>query len=204
MLDDKNRMKWILISLFSHKVLLVLDGTRVTEKCTTVLDTCIDNYANCNGSICDCIHDFTWNGSFCGKMLCVLFLLKPFFLQTISFLQSEISTCNSSVWYCKKVKMTKRCMSHEIYIHFYAVGPDLCDPCSPSPLSCEGGLVCGLESYRCECPPGQVQIGDNCCKYLFMDIIFLHFIHISILFWWSFRLDDCCFKIKTDVLAKFC
>lgn len=87
-----------------------------------------------------------------------------------------------------------------IYIHFYLVGPDLCDPCSPSPLSCEGGLVCSQESYRCECPPGQVQIGDNCCKYLYMNIVTILYYIIQE----GFDLDDCSLKFETDVLAENC
>jgi hypothetical protein len=31
------------------------------------LTTCVDCYAFCNGSICDCVDGFTWNGTLCGK-----------------------------------------------------------------------------------------------------------------------------------------
>lgn len=45
-----------------------LDGTRVTDSCTTVTDTCIDDNAGCNGTVCDCLPDFAWNGSICSKV----------------------------------------------------------------------------------------------------------------------------------------
>lgn len=49
------------------QVFFSLDGTHVTDPCTTVIDTCVDNYAECNGTICDCISGFIWNGTICGK-----------------------------------------------------------------------------------------------------------------------------------------
>lgn len=45
------------------------------------------------------------------------------------------------------------------------VGSDLCDPCDPSASSCTSPLVCSSDTNRCECPSGQVQIGDGCCKF---------------------------------------
>lgn len=45
------------------------------------------------------------------------------------------------------------------------VGSDLCDPCDPSASSCTSPLVCSSDTNRCECPSGQVQIGDECCKF---------------------------------------
>lgn len=39
----------------------------MTEACTLDLPTCIDDYAECNGTVCTCISGFIWNGSVCGK-----------------------------------------------------------------------------------------------------------------------------------------
>lgn len=47
------------------KLTFFSDGTRVTEPCTSSLDTCVDSYADCNGTICDCMSGFTWNGALC-------------------------------------------------------------------------------------------------------------------------------------------
>ena len=47
---------------------LLTDGTDVGDPCTTDLDTCIDNYAHCNGTICDCMPGYAWNGSLCGNV----------------------------------------------------------------------------------------------------------------------------------------
>lgn len=52
---------------------LYSDGTRVTEPCTNTLDTCVDDNAGCNGTVCDCNAYFTWNGTICGR-----FSLKTF------------------------------------------------------------------------------------------------------------------------------
>lgn len=41
-------------------------GTRVNEVCTQILETCIDDNAECNSSnICDCKEGFEWNGVKC-------------------------------------------------------------------------------------------------------------------------------------------
>jgi hypothetical protein len=54
----------------------------------------------------------------------------------------------------------------QLYIcNDFAVGTELCDPCDPDEDICDGELVCSSDTYRCECPTGQVQIGDDCCKY---------------------------------------
>lgn len=45
-----------------------VDGTRVTERCLQRLDTCVDNWAVCNGTVCVCVEGFTWTGTICGKM----------------------------------------------------------------------------------------------------------------------------------------
>jgi hypothetical protein len=42
-------------------------GTHVTDICSSVVDTCIDDHAECNGTICNCIDMFKWNGTQCGK-----------------------------------------------------------------------------------------------------------------------------------------
>ena len=47
--------------------ILISDGTRVGDSCTTSLDTCIDDNAGCNGTVCDCLPGFTYNGSICSK-----------------------------------------------------------------------------------------------------------------------------------------
>jgi hypothetical protein len=49
----------------------------------------------------------------------------------------------------------------------FAVGPNLCDPCSQSTPSCTAPLLCSTTTNRCECQSGYVQIGNNCCKYKF-------------------------------------
>ena len=43
------------------------DGTRVKEVCLASLDTCTDDNAGCNGTVCDCNEDFIWNGTVCSK-----------------------------------------------------------------------------------------------------------------------------------------
>lgn len=43
------------------------DGTRVGDRCTNVVDTCIDDNAGCNGTVCVCDAGFTWNGTLCGN-----------------------------------------------------------------------------------------------------------------------------------------
>ena len=48
--------------------LVVSDGTKVTESCLSILDTCTDDFAACNGTVCDCIEGYTYNGSICGKI----------------------------------------------------------------------------------------------------------------------------------------
>ena len=42
-------------------------GTRIGESCTTSVDTCVDDKAVCNGTVCDCMQGFQSNGSICGK-----------------------------------------------------------------------------------------------------------------------------------------
>lgn len=44
------------------------------------------------------------------------------------------------------------------------VGAGLCDPCDNLTQLCAPPLECSLDTYRCECPSDQVQIGDQCCK----------------------------------------
>lgn len=46
----------------------VIDGTRVDDSCTTLHDTCIDDYAECSAGTCTCISGFTWNGLICGNV----------------------------------------------------------------------------------------------------------------------------------------
>lgn len=61
-----------------------------------------------------------------------------------------------------------------------AVGQQLCDPCDSSTLSCDSDLVCSTDTYRCECPPGYVQIGNTCCNYHFFSCL-------SMLFFFLFK-----------------
>ena len=46
---------------------LFSDGTRVTEACTSTLNTCVDSFAVCNGTVCDCMSGYYWNGTHCSK-----------------------------------------------------------------------------------------------------------------------------------------
>lgn len=55
-------------ALFCIKTISFQDGTHVTEPCTSNPDTCTDSNANCNGTVCDCISGFAWNGSLCGNI----------------------------------------------------------------------------------------------------------------------------------------
>jgi hypothetical protein len=44
-----------------------LDGTDIGDACRPNLDTCIDDNAECNGTVCDCKAGFNHNGTICGK-----------------------------------------------------------------------------------------------------------------------------------------
>jgi hypothetical protein len=46
----------------------------------------------------------------------------------------------------------------------FSDGQLLCDSCDPMSSTCDSSLVCNANTYRCECPPDEVQIGDDCCK----------------------------------------
>ena len=46
----------------------VTDGTHVGDKCTQFIDTCIDDYAVCNGTVCGCLSGYQWNGTRCSKI----------------------------------------------------------------------------------------------------------------------------------------
>ncbi|XP_053406285.1 neurogenic locus notch homolog protein 1-like [Mercenaria mercenaria] len=124
-------------------------GTRVTEACTTALDTCIDDDAGCNGTVCDCLEDFVWNGSICiGNYLC-----DPCDPSTTSCDSNLV--CNPNTYRCE-------CPTDQVQIGDECFGISLCDPCDPSTPSCDTSLVCNPNTYRCECPTDQVQIGDEC------------------------------------------
>ena len=47
--------------------IIILDGTRVTEDCTNTVNTCVDDNAECNGTVCTCLSGYIWNGSICGN-----------------------------------------------------------------------------------------------------------------------------------------
>ncbi|XP_053405040.1 neurogenic locus notch homolog protein 1-like [Mercenaria mercenaria] len=167
-------------------------GTRVTEPCTTSPNTCIDDYATCNGTICDCIPPFVWNGSICvGEDPC-----DP--CDPSSDTCSGSFVCSSSTYRCEcpldQVRIgddcygtlvTEPCTSAlDTCVDKYAacngticdcipgfvwngskcLGPDICDPCDLAISSCDPSLVCNPDTYRCECPTDQVQIMDTCCK----------------------------------------
>ena len=51
-----------------------IDGTIVGQTCTSGLDTCAQNNARCNGTICDCVEGFTYNGTACGILSLFLIL----------------------------------------------------------------------------------------------------------------------------------
>lgn len=70
-----------------------------------------------------------------------------------------------------EIKKNHTLSQYYFYYNFTAVGSKLCDPCDSSTLSCESELVCSSDTYVCECPPGQVQIGDFCCKKIIVFII---------------------------------
>ena len=42
-------------------------GRFVGNDCTTNRDTCTDDNAGCNGTICDCNDGFLWDGMICGN-----------------------------------------------------------------------------------------------------------------------------------------
>ena len=44
----------------------VSDGTRVSEVCTVLQDTCTDDNAECLAGLCACLPGYTWNGLICG------------------------------------------------------------------------------------------------------------------------------------------
>lgn len=55
--------------MYSTKTSHILDGTRVTDRCTNAADTCIDCHASCNGTVCDCDDGYSWNGTHCGILI---------------------------------------------------------------------------------------------------------------------------------------
>ncbi|XP_060560578.1 fibropellin-1-like [Ruditapes philippinarum] len=165
-------------------------GTRVGEPCTTTPDTCIDDNAGCNGTVCDCLQGYKFNGTFCvGQHLCDLCDSATLLCDSNLVCSSETykcecptdevqigddcygtrvgeacttvtDTCTDDNAECNGTVCT--CVTGFIWNGSLCVGPGLCDPCDPATPSCGSGLVCSGTTYRCECPSDEVQITDGC------------------------------------------
>mgnify|MGYP001575875583 CR=1 FL=1 len=98
---ETNYLCCFLLTLFSNHV---SDGTRVTEACTTVLNTCTDCHAFCNGTVCDCEEGFYWNGTHCGILIYTLYL--------------------KANWNILKKKITHNCF-HLLWIRFRTAHIDM-------------------------------------------------------------------------------
>ncbi|XP_060551066.1 transmembrane cell adhesion receptor mua-3-like isoform X2 [Ruditapes philippinarum] len=167
-------------------------GTKVTETCTTTLNTCTDRHAFCNGTVCDCVDGYHWNGTHCvGSALCDECSYHPDSCGGDLVCGAESGRCECPpalpIQYdgeCYGTKVTETCTTtlntctdcHAFCngtvcdcvdgYHWngtHCVGSALCDDCSYHPDSCGGDLVCGAESGRCECPPAlPIQYDGEC------------------------------------------
>ncbi|XP_060553466.1 neurogenic locus notch homolog protein 1-like, partial [Ruditapes philippinarum] len=165
-------------------------GTRVGESCTTEVDTCTDYYAECNGTVCDCVEGFSWNGTICvGRTLCDPCDTSPSSCDDELVCSPETYRCECPSGHvqvgdtCYGRFVTEPCtisldtcvddnaecngtvcvcIANFVWNGSICVGDSLCDPCDPAITTCDSSLVCSSDTYRCECPPGFVQIGDAC------------------------------------------
>ena len=64
----QNCSKYIYKKIYNY----IKVGTRVTEICSTVVNTCVDDNAECNGTICNCLPKYVWNGTHCGNVVYLL------------------------------------------------------------------------------------------------------------------------------------
>ncbi|XP_060567783.1 cell death abnormality protein 1-like [Ruditapes philippinarum] len=170
----------------------VIHGRKVTEKCTTALNTCIDCHASCNGTVCDCVDGYYWNGTHCvGSELCEECSYSPDSCAPDLVCGADSGRCecppNLPIQYdgdCYGRKVTEKCttaLNTCIDCHAscngtvcdcddgyywngtHCVGSELCEECSYSPDSCAPDLVCGADSGRCECPPNlPIQYDGDC------------------------------------------